>query len=228
MSFYTNLSDVYEHIFPLGEITYAFLKKHATEPVLDIGCASGAYVRRFHEDGLAAEGIEYVPELIKYSRNVRTGDMRKLPAEFSEKFGLAFCIGNTLAHCEDAADAAGILKSISNILKSGGKAVIQILNYEKILKYKPETLPSLNAESVTFERLYDYLPSKIKFTGVLSSGIQKTTSSVELYPLTLSELTTASNEAGLSVSEYYGDFEQNPFQPEESFMLVCVLKKHFA
>ncbi|MCD8566934.1 MAG: class I SAM-dependent methyltransferase [Geovibrio sp.] len=96
MEFYRILAKAYDEVFPFSQTTFDFLRLHAAGRVLDVGCATGAYVKRFHGEGFSAEGIEYVPELIKYTENISAGDMRRLPESFSGRFSLVYCIGNTL------------------------------------------------------------------------------------------------------------------------------------
>ncbi len=225
MEFYRILSKAYDEVFPFSEATFTFLKQHAAGNVLDVGCATGAYVRKFHQEGFSAEGIEYVPELIKYTKDIQTGDMRRLPESFGGRFSLVYCIGNTLAHCTDASDAENILGGFARTLQSGGKAVIQILNYARILKKRPAELPLIETDNVRFVRNYSYMEKNIKFTGTLTAEGQTSSSSVTLYPLTHEELSEAALKAGFSSCVHYGDFAGARFDESESFMLVSVLGK---
>ncbi|WP_265822260.1 class I SAM-dependent methyltransferase [Geovibrio ferrireducens] len=225
MEFYRILAKAYDEVFPFSQTTFDFLRLHAAGRVLDVGCATGAYVKRFHGEGFSAEGIEYVPELIKYTENISAGDMRRLPESFSGRFSLVYCIGNTLAHCTDTADAENILGGFARTLQSGGKAVIQILNYARILKNRPLSLPLIETDRVRFVRDYTYAENSIKFTGTLTADRQTSSSSVMLYPLTHTELSTAAAQAGFSSCVHYGDFSGSKFDEAESFMLVSVLGK---
>ncbi|QAR32488.1 class I SAM-dependent methyltransferase [Geovibrio thiophilus] len=225
MEFYRILAKAYDEVFPFSETTFGFLRKYAGTSVLDVGCATGAYVKRFHEEGCEAEGIEYVPELMKYRINISAGDMRRLPESFSGRFSLVYCIGNTLAHCTDAEDARSILSGFARSLKDGGTAVIQILNYAGILEKRPAELPLIETEGVRFKREYRYTDGRIEFIGSLTAGGQAYSSSVMLYPLTHTELSEAAVKAGFSSCVHYGDFAGTPFNEAESFMLVSVLGK---
>ena len=226
MEFYRILAKAYDEVFPFSDTTFGFLKQYAGDEVLDIGCATGAYVRKFHEEGFTAEGIEYVPELISYSENVSVGDMRRLPASFDGRFSLLYCTGNTLAHCTNSKDAEEILKGFARTLKKGGKAVIQILNYTRILKNRPDGLPSIETGSVSFRRDYVYNEKNIEFVGTLTAGGETFSSSVILYPLTHKELTEAAAKAGFASCVFYSDFSGTAFKENESFMLVGVLSKN--
>ncbi|MCD8566935.1 MAG: hypothetical protein LRY50_00720 [Geovibrio sp.] len=76
-----------------------------------------------------------------------------------------------------------------------------------------------------FVRDYTYAENSIKFTGTLTADGQTSSSSVMLYPLTHTELSTAAAQAGFSSCVHYGDFSGSKFDEAESFMLVSVLGK---
>lgn len=222
MEFYKILSKAYDEVFPFSEDTFAFLKSYADGAALDIGCATGAYVKRFHEEGFDAAGIEYVPELIKYQKDISVGDMRKLPAALNGRFSLVYCIGNTLAHCTDTKDAENILTGFAKTLKKGGRCIIQILNYDKILKNRPSELPLIQTDTVSFIREYGYTDHAVTFKGTLNAGGESSSSAVQLYPLTLSELKAAAEKAGFTKAEVYGSFTKEPYDEKSSFPLIAV------
>jgi glycine/sarcosine N-methyltransferase len=224
MEFYRILSKAYDEVFPFSEETFTFLKSYANGAVLDVGCATGAYVKRFHDEGITAEGIEYVPELIKYRKNVSVGDMRNLSEDFDGKFSLVYCIGNTLAHCNGTTDAEAILKGFAKALEPKGTCIIQILNYDKILESRPSELPLIKTESTTFRRGYIYTNNAIIFKGTLTVDDATHTSDVQLYPLTLSELNYTAVKSGFTLKEVYGSYSKAPFDVNASFPLIAVLK----
>ena len=225
MEFYRILSRAYDDIFPFSDVTYGFLKERAKSPVLDIGCATGAYVKAFQKDGMDAVGIEYVPELIKHTEGVSVGDMRELPASFGNSFGFAYCIGNTLVHCTDLLDCTNILKGFNRVLKEDGVLVIQILNYDRILKKRPSELPSIKTDKFFFRREYFYQNSNIEFKGTLSSDGYEAFSSVYLFPLKSDELKSAAENSGFKSVKLYQDFSGAEFDIDNSFALVAVLQK---
>jgi SAM-dependent methyltransferase len=225
MDFYGMLSEGYDEIFPFSADAAALVKKH-TPPkgyILDVGSATGQYIKKYIRCGYNAFGLEYSHGLIHYGENTVVGDMTNLP--FSPVFDVVSCMGNTLAHCKNYTHAENILSGFYDVLKPEGVAVIQILNYHRILTVKPASLPELRTEHYVFKRHYEYVKNHISFKGVLKGGRHSGTSTVTLYPLTPRELLDAAMSAGFSFIEFMGDFKGAGFDSANDFILAAVLKK---
>jgi len=220
------LSEYYDEIFPVNENAAGLIKTFAGDGgrVLDVGCATGALVRRLDSFGLDAYGLEYEPSLVRYTEKTVIGDMHSLDFP-AEHFDCLSCTGNTLAHVRDMDGAVQVMKEFYKVLKTDGKALIQILNYDRIIKERPAGLPDIVTKNVTFQRKYRYMESSIEFTGVITSEKGSVSSSVLLYPLTSEELIESSVIAGFSECSLYGGFDLSPLIYDESFPLVAVLTK---
>jgi len=225
MDFYRMLSAAYDEIFPYSPDTASMIKSFAPHggTILDVGSATGQYVRWYLRCGYNAFGLEYVPGLVHFHEYTAVGDMTNLP--FQPVFDVIACTGNTLAHCKNYTHAESILGGFYDTLKPGGAAVIQILNYYKILMHKPSQLPEIKTKHYQFKRHYEYVKNHITFKGTLKDGRDTKTSSVTLYPLTPREVLDGALAAGFSYIEFFGDFKGKGFDIEEDFMLVAVLKK---
>lgn len=225
MDFYRMLSEGYDEIFPYSADAGSLVKSFAPSGgfILDVGSATGQYVKRYTRSGYKAYGLEYVPELVHFRENTAVGDMTDLP--FSPVFDVVSCMGNTLAHCRNYTHAENIVRGFYDLLKPQGTAVVQILNYHRILTVKPASLPEIRTEHYVFRRNYEYIKNHISFKGVLKGGRQSRTSTVTLYPLTPRELLDAGMAAGFRFIEYMGTFKGAGFDMAEDFMLVAVLTK---
>ncbi|MCD8553731.1 class I SAM-dependent methyltransferase [Seleniivibrio sp.] len=225
MDFYRMLSEGYDEIFPYSPDAAALVKSFAPPKgfILDVGSATGQYIKRYSRSGYNAYGLEYVPELIHFKENTVVGDMTDLP--YSPVFDVVSCMGNTLAHCRNYTHAENIIRGFYDVLKPNGTAVVQILNYHRILTINPLSLPEIRTEHYVFKRYYEYIKNHISFKGVLKGGRQSKTSTVTLYPLTPRELLDASMAAGFRCIEYMGDFKSAGFEMSDDFILVAVLKK---
>lgn len=215
----------YDEIFPVSESAVSLIKEitpgHGS--VLDVGSATGQYVSRLRHDGYNAFGLEYSPEIIKYRENTVVGDMTFPP--YKPCFDTVVCCGNTLAHVNHYPHAVVVMRSLFSMLKPQGKALIQILNYEKILSEKPFALPEIKTQSCTFERHYDYNGDNITFTGHLSCDGRRAKSSVQLYPLLPKELLELGFRSGFRTVEFFGGFDRSGFDMEDSFMLIALMSK---
>jgi SAM-dependent methyltransferase len=217
------LSERYDDIFPLNQAALGLIVSETPKggSVLDVGCATGAYVEELHSLGYKAFGIEYEPMLMKYKNNVYQGDMHDIKLDM--KFDTVMCTGNTLVHTESYDSLCGILKQFISVLNEGGKAVVQILNYDFIISKGIDQLPDIVSDSLFFERFYSFQNGMVDFKGRLTVDGNTEESSVKLYPVRSSELVAAAREAGFSSVELYGDFKKNRFDTEAGLPLVAVM-----
>jgi len=225
--FYTKLSKNYNDVFPFVQSTFEFLTKYIDKekPVLDVGCGTGTYLNRLAEDGFDAKGIEYVDMMASQSPHSKIGDMHKLSEYYDEKFGTIYCIGNTLVHADGLAGINKVFSEINKSLETGGRLIIQILNYDRILAKRIPCLAPIETDKLTFERLYEYEGDSIIFKGIIHENGEKTESSVKLYPVISNELKKAASDNGFEIEHVFGDFQESDFDIETSFSKVVIMKK---
>ncbi|PLX68687.1 MAG: hypothetical protein C0603_05920 [Denitrovibrio sp.] len=224
MEFYQMLSKYYDVIFPLNKKTVELVSEMTAKggKILDVGCATGQLIRALDNIGYDVTGLEYEPQLIGYSEKTISGDMHNLPFD-NATYDTLVCTGNTLAHGSSVTDIANILSEFSRVLKTGGKALIQILNYDRILEKRPPQLSAIKTEDITFERHYEYEGDSIKFTGKLIGEDVQQASSVQLCPITYKEFISAVEGAGFKIESIYGGFDKSNFQIESSFPFIILL-----
>lgn len=225
-NFYKMLSVYYDEIFPFDEDTYNFLKSFTSKSdvVLDIGSATGSYVKRFNDDGIQAYGVEFSLDFNR-DYNVIISDMHHLPFR-PESFDFIFSIGNTIAHARSRSDFANIIDYGMKLLKPSGKFLFQILNYDRILDNNIKQLPEIATDKVIFERYYSYEnPSKIEFTGVIKNGTQSFESKTTLIPITFEEVKWVAGRVKTNFVQFFGDFKGKKYFKPDSFMLIAVFNK---
>ena len=64
-----------------------------------------------------------------------------LPAQLRGPFDLVFCLGNAIGHTRNGAEMLRSLQGMRAVLRSGGKLVMDFLNWEKIRKEKIRFTP---------------------------------------------------------------------------------------
>lgn len=226
MEFYDMLSRYYDSIFPFSEETYHFLKSHIemdNATVLDIGSATGSYVKQFNSDGIKAFGID-LSDFGKTYPFVK-GSMSALPFK-NESFDIIYSIGNTLVHAKSRKEFAQIMEDAFFLLKPKGRLILQILNYDRILNNNIKKLPDITTEECTFERYYEYEnQGKITFKGVLTVNDSKYSSTVELIPVTFDEVKWVADKVKAHFVRFYGDFSGSKFFKNDSIMLIAVFYK---
>ncbi len=137
--------------------------------VLDLGCGSGEHAAWFARQGARAVGLDSSEAMIESAKeHEANGEGRyvlgdalaprdALPAE--RAFGLALCLGNMLPHVLDDAGLASFVRGARAMLAPGGRILIQVLNYAKLLKDDVNVLPvnvragESDGERIVFIRL---------------------------------------------------------------------------
>jgi len=208
------------------------------ETAADIGCGSGLDTIALASLGYKVTGFDLSEGMIELAaKNARKNrvkpEFKKISldrlnrSEFN-KYDLVISLGNALANMNEAV-LKKTLSNINSMLKNGGLAVIQILNYNKILKEKTTVIGSKTIEDNTIIRFYDYLPESISFNilqlnnkNPLISSLYKT----EIYPYKKTELTRYFKEAGFLNMKAYGSLKLDKFDTEKSKdLIIAAVKK---
>lgn len=242
MGFYEELSKYYDIIFPAAEDKVNLLNTTAKEGkyVLDIACGTGNYSIELAKKGYIVDGIDLDSEMIKSARNKASkvnldinfiqGDMRKVGEIFKDKkYDLIYCIGNSLVHLENEEEIQNLLNDISKLTAKNGKLVIQIVNYDRILEFNVDHLPTISRKEagVEFVRNYKYdkVSGKILFNTKIivtdTKGTSEYENSVPLYPLKRNELVHIVERAGFKNIKVYGSFKKDDYTID-SFPLVLI------
>ncbi len=243
MAFYTDLSDVYDALFPVSEAQRALFDRLLAEGrvlrVADAGCGSGAQLLPFAAAGSECVGFDPDPALVSRAREklapfprarVAVGGFSDLSRIVTEPVDLLLCLGNSLVHVPQE-EAARFLLDAAGVLAGGGRVLLQILNYERLLLGKVTSLPLMQAEmgAVEFRRSYVWEGDrKVRFQTMLriSEGGQPRIhrNEIPLYPIYPDELWGMLSRAGISGIRFFGDFAGSDFSPE-SEALVCLAGK---
>ena len=151
-------------------------------------------------------------------------------------FRALFCLGNTLVHLADRAELDAVMRGFKRLLTPGGGLAVQLLNYDRLLRKKPTTLPPLTGEDergrVSFHRSYGYDAHGVRFSGRLEIerggerggklGGKRVEFSSEtlLLPIKRDELLESCREAGFNNARLWEDYEQTPATNESFFYLL--------
>lgn len=234
LSLYNDFAIHYDSIFPTDDTTIAFLQSQfRRKRLLDLGCATGGYALALTDLGYQVDGIDLDYRMIAIAKSKTTesshypafsvGNMLDLSVQ--ETYDGIYCIGNTLVHLPDMSHIQLMLKSIFQSLVSKGVAVVQIVNYDRILNRHIEKLTTITNAGRQFERKYVFQDHGLVFQTVLTYQNERYSAETPLVPLCSQELWEAFLSAGFVEIERFGDFDCTAFDSFTSFALVLVAKK---
>jgi len=244
MGFYDEISKYYDYIFPVGKPQLNFIKESAGLPpksILDVACGSGGYSVELAKSGYLVSAIDIDDEMVNKAKekarregldiNVLKSDMRDIRGSFREKFHLIFCIGNSIVHLGSLDEILDTLKQMRSQLEAGGSLVLQTINYDRVIKFNVNELPTIKNDDVGLEFIrkyrYDKQQKLINFDTVLTvnRGSEKEVyeNSINLLPVMSADMERVLTQAGFGEIKLYGDFNRSPYD-ENSFMLVVKAK----
>jgi len=212
--------------------------------ILDAACGTGRHTIALAEAGFRMSGADASAGMIKRARETaqkaesaidfQPAAFGKLSETFKNRktfpFNGLMCLGNSLPHAQSKADFSNTLKDFAACLQTDGILILQLLNYEKIMREKqrwlePQSHLSECRETV-FMRFYDFLPSGlIDFNIVIlrrAKGEKWTQHqlSTRLYPIPVKELQHMLAQAGFAEIRTYAGMTTQPFDPVQDNTLV--------
>jgi len=245
MGFYEELSRYYDIIFPLTEDKLNFLVKDIDldSRILDVACGTGILSIALSERGYMIDGIDLDSNMIEIAEKkardngakveFKTGNMLDINEIFHDRmFGLIFCIGNSLVHLDNEKEVESFLRKSYDMLKVGGRVIIQIVNYDRILKYKIDHLPIISKSSAGVEFIRKYVHSKeenkIYFNTELIVEKQGEkniyTNSVPLIPMESTQIVDIFNKAGFIDIKLYGGFNEEEYNEQSYATVISAVK----
>ncbi|WP_299526062.1 class I SAM-dependent methyltransferase [uncultured Lutibacter sp.] len=238
MSFYQQIASYYHHIFKINVNQVDFIKLKIPESdcnVLDIGCGIGTLSLELANYYKNVRGIDMDAEMIRAasiknedaSKSIQFQQISMLQLDaFIDKnsVGGIICFGNTIVHLNSLDEIADFLQQSKAVLKSNGKLLLQIVNYDKIIKKNIQQLPIIENDEILFERNYHYLKleNKIDFNTRLTvkSTQQIIENSIELLPLLKEELALLLKNAGFNNCNYYGNFNKESYTINSPALII--------
>ena len=234
MAFYSEIVEAYDAIFPLNETQLFFVEEAccgslASKSILDIGCGTGslsiamarrsARVRSFDfDEGMVAKAEEKKPQALDLK--FQQGDMRLVEEYYQPVvFDLALCFGNTLVHLQSLKEVEDTINAVARRLIKGGKFLLQIVNYDRIIKNEVKSLPTITKDTYSFVRNYHHRnDGKVDFETLLTTPDYQIKNSVPLLMICRDELMQILNQYFSKVI-CYGSFDKADWK-DSSFHLI--------
>jgi len=245
-TFYKALSPDYDRMTRFGDRLRAeqdmlsqWLKRYPFKSVVDVACGTGLHSIALKKLGVEVVGVDNSPEMLKQAeQNARlqnvaikwlAAPMQNLKKYLKQSFDGLLCLGNSLPHLLSEEDLRRTLESFFALLNDGGRVVIQILNYSRILRDQERIVHISQEGDKQFIRFYDFIDPLIRFNLLTIHWQQQKAShqliSTELYPYRREELEKTLQQAGFTNLEYFGNMQFAPYDDRQSTNLVMVAEK---
>jgi len=203
----------------------------------DVGCGTGVDSISLSQHGLNVTSFDPSLEMINTARtnsekhnckiDFHNYSANEIPKTFYNKFDLVVSLGNTLANIPFTKIEKSVAK-LFKLLKKDGKILIQILNYEKILKEKERIVNITKNDDEYFIRFYDFGKKELTFN-ILKFNSNQTSKkeliSTKIFPYTSKDLKKVFKEAGFKKIELFGGLDKKPFDAKISNDLVLFALK---
>ena len=200
--------------------------------VADVGCGTGVDSISLSQLGLNVNSFDPSLEMINAARTnsekhnckimIYNYAANNIPKSFYNKFDLVVSLGNTLANIPFGMIEKSIVK-LFRLLKKDGRVLIQILNYEKILKDKERIVNITQKDHDYFLRFYDFGMKELTFNILRFNSdhtSEKELISTKIFPYTAKELKKIFKEAGFKKIELFGGLDKKPFDAKTSNVLI--------
>ncbi|HCX64317.1 MAG TPA: class I SAM-dependent methyltransferase [Eubacteriaceae bacterium] len=242
MTFYQEIAPYYDDIFPVRQGQIDFLEEQAAgkqASFLDVACGTAGISMALAKRGHRVTGFDNNEEMVaagkeKCSRekldtlSLCVGDMLDL-SFLKERYDVIFSLGNSLVHLDTKKDIKRFLEEAKDRLTEDGRLVLQTINYDRIMKFQVNALPTIEneAKGVRFVRKYHYDKEiqKIRFQTVFTKEQIQRENEVCLIPLLSSQLIRMLEETGYTHIRSYGGFDGREFETDTSYPLIVTAEK---
>jgi ubiquinone/menaquinone biosynthesis C-methylase UbiE len=205
--------------------------------VADVGCGTGVDSISLSQLGLDVTAFDPSVEMINTARtnsekhnskiDFHNFGANEIPKTFYNKFDLVVSLGNTLANIPFTKIEKSVAKLFKQ-LKKDGRVLIQILNYEKILREKERIVNITKKNEEYFLRFYDFEEKELTFN-ILKFNSDQTTKkeliSTTIFPYTSREFKKVFKEAGFKKMELFGSLDKKLFDAKASSDLILFAHK---
>lgn len=206
--------------------------------VLDVPCGQGRHAHLLAEAGFRVNGLDLSPHLLARARargtgpalRYRRGDMRQLPAEWTNQFDAVLNLFTSFGFFADPADDARVIAEFARVLRVGGTLVWHGGSRDGVASrflardwWRTED-GTLYAQERRFDPLSGILSVESRWAGGHGSGARE--HRIRLYTATrLAELCA---DAGLIVEAAYDGWRDRPMTRRSSEMLLVARKQRAA
>lgn len=242
MEFIKNLVEYFDELHPITESAEGFYKKILNEQpkptrILSIGTNTGNLEFFLAKQGCDVTGIENFPPLLEAANLKKQNELTpirffSLPEnELSKYLGKKFyniinVVENRICYNSNQQKLRTFFKDLNEIVAENGTVVLRFFNFGLLSENKLIELPAKSSSNAELFTTISETNGKTTITKRMKTCDGKEFAilqDVEIYPLKKDEINQFSKEAGFRKTDFFADFEMNPFS-EKSAEIIAVLQ----
>jgi SAM-dependent methyltransferase len=204
--------------------------------VLDVACGTGLHAGLLAERGVAVTASDASEAMVAQARR-RLGPtagrirwlhapMEDVAAEAHGPFDAILCLGNSLPHLLTDEQLDRAVRGWRGLLAPGGVALVQWLNYGRILERRERIVGVTREGPTEYVRFYDFLEERVRFNllilrweaGRCGHELHETT----LRPWRPEQVGSAFEEGGFARPAFHGGMPEARFDPHESEVVMLI------
>ena len=204
----------------------------AAKEILEIGSGTGSVAIGLSLAGYDVTGIDISPDMLRvaqskaqeYGADTRFLDGDIVKVRLGRQFDLLICLGNTLALIAGSGESRMLFNNCIRHLRPGGKAIFQVLNYDRILKERPTTFAVDSQGDLMRIKQYRYCSKLLDFVVTLIDNSKippvVTTSERKLKPWTKREISAGLMNAGFKKVSAYKDYNRGRYNLHSNDLVI--------
>jgi glycine/sarcosine N-methyltransferase len=243
LKFYDSIADDYDRMISFEKrldieepIFRNLIEKYSIKSALDAGAGTGFHSILLANSGVRITAVDISEKMLsKLEQNVKNhnltinivkSDFLKLRLPDSS-FNAVFCLGNSLVHLSSITHLKKVIANFATLLKPGGVMILQLLNYDRIMKQKKHVQSIKKTDNNFYIRYYEFHQKQIIFNllTINSNDLSHSLHSVPIQPIRSSELRNVLKKSGFGKITLYGDLTLKPFSKITSHDLVVIASK---
>ncbi len=242
-TFYNELADDYDDMTRFAarldrerERLAGLVERFDIESCVDAACGTGLHAVALAQLGVRVIGADLSAAMLERARTNaaaagvdiawRRTSFADLDRHVDRPVDALLCIGNSIPHVLTPEELGASLHSFKEVLTPGGICLIQLLNYDRVLRRRERIVGAHRQGDLEFVRFYDFLDRNVRFNMLrlrwdgdrAEPELQTTT----LHPYTRAELQTALETAGFADVQAGTGLDIDPFDVETANDLVLV------
>jgi SAM-dependent methyltransferase len=214
-----------------------WLRRAPGNRVLDMACGTGFHAVMLANLGARVVATDISPRMIGTAEREHghpsiayvVNDMRW---PINGPYDLSLCLGNSISLLETRGDLPMMLKNLSEALAAGGYFIVHLLNYALPTAGEPRhRIERRIVDDTEVVAIKSLVPHKdrtllsLAFFSEAEGQYQSIADTGVLLHISLEDLSSAAETAGLKIVATHGAYDKSPFRPEFSADLIVVMQK---